>query len=90
MFLVNQEEHPHAVCPGRRRRPRSSASPGGLIPTVSRSAEPCEVQDGAVAEQDVNTVAGLLGNEEQPPETVFFLFNRTVPLGGLFCFFYKS
>lgn len=34
-LLVNQEEHPYAVCQRRRRRPRGSASQGGLILTTS-------------------------------------------------------
>lgn len=46
VFLVDQEEHPHVVCPWRRRRPRSSASQGGLIPTTCWSEGAFETAGG--------------------------------------------
>lgn len=46
VFLVDQEEHPHVVCPGRRRRPCSPAPQGGLIPTTSWSEGAFETAGG--------------------------------------------
>lgn len=79
-LLVDQEEHPHAVCQRRRRRPRSSASQGGLMLTTSW-CEGGSVTAGKSLTLRVGGVGAVmgwvrLGSNAQPPQVRLICWHR--------------